>query len=471
MKFKKLSILIFSLILLIPAMKVDASIGKGNVYCSETIAQQVWFTKLIKFDNFKGKDISGTPNFELVPDKTASKKSLTNNDPNNGEFDRICEVVPGLINHTYRVPFSSNDYVDKKFNDLAWQSGAFNGSTEDLFNHSFIHEWGRIETSDHQQTYRVGKLYPEQFRNADLQLSEEEAKEMYDSQKEELASDEEVNRCNWAGDPDSAGVLGWKSYFGELGYNGKDHLYDFLGAYDFGSQFLNFEDDFRDGTMKVIDKFNFYNNAAVNYLLKMTTRPIAIDKKFDANGNIESIEKPLIPSKDANNFIGQHNQYLNDKYDNPHDYAYNKIFRYKLIEKEADGVEMKLPSKELIVDVIAFGNIVSTDTDCGIYVFEDEKSADAFYQRLFKGLDENESNDVTLLETKGKVEKSDKVQLINESKNNEDPKPEKPNTNKEKKPKKDSPKTGDSDMGLLFMGIAGLGIAGLAISMKKKKSN
>lgn len=38
MKFKKLSILLFSLILLIPAMKVDASIGKGNVYCSEIIA-------------------------------------------------------------------------------------------------------------------------------------------------------------------------------------------------------------------------------------------------------------------------------------------------------------------------------------------------------------------------------------------------------------------------------------------------
>lgn len=119
MKFKKLSILLFSLILLIPAMKVDASIGKGNVYCSEIIAQQAWFTKLIKFDKLKGKDVSGTLNFELVPDKTASKKYLTNDDPNDGEFDRICEVVPGLVNHTYRVPFSSNDYVDKKFNDLA----------------------------------------------------------------------------------------------------------------------------------------------------------------------------------------------------------------------------------------------------------------------------------------------------------------------------------------------------------------
>lgn len=218
--------------------------------------------------------------------------------------------------------------------------------------------------------------------------------------------------------------------------------------------------------MKVIDKFNFYNNRAVNYLLKMTTRPIAIDKKFDANGNIESIEKPLIPSKDANDFIGKHNQWLNDNYEYPYDYAYNKIFRYKLIEKEADGIEIKLPSKKLIVDVIEL-----TDTDSGIYVFEDEKSADAFYQRLFKGLDEGEYNDVTLLETRGKVEKSDKVQLINESKNNDNPEPEKPNTNTEEKPKKDSPKTGDSDMGLLFMGIAGLGIAGLAISIRKKKSN
>lgn len=466
MKCKKLSILIFSLILLVPAMKVDASVATGNVYCSEIIAQQAWFTKLIKFDNFKGKDISGTLNFELVPDKTASKKYLTNNDPNNGGFDRICEVVPGLVNHTYRVPFSSNDYVDKKFNDLAWQSGAFNGNTEDLFNHSFLHEWGRIETSDHQQTYRVGKLYPEQFKNADLNLSEEEAKDYYESQKRDLESDEEDIRCNWTGDPESAGVIGWKSYIGEQGYNDKDHLYDFLGAYEFGSQCLNRENDFRDGTMKVIDKFNFYNNGAVNYILKMTTRPIAIDKKFDENGNIESIEKPLIPSKDASDFIGQHNQFLKDKYDYPHDYAYNKIFRYKLIEKEADGVEMKLPSKKLIVDVIEL-----TDTDSGIYVFEDEKSADAFYQRLFKGLDEGEYNDVTLLETRGKVEKSDKVQLINESKNNEDPKPEKPNTNTEEKPKKDSPKTGDSDMGLLFMGIAGLGIAGLAISIRKKKSN
>lgn len=441
--------------------------GGGNVYCSEIIAQQAWFTKLIKFDKLKGKDISGTLSFELVPDKTAGKKYLTNNDPNNGGFDRVCEVVPGLINHhKYKVPFSSNDYVDKKFNDLAWESGAFNGNTLDLLNHSFIHEWGRIETSDHQETYRVGKLYPEQFKNEDLHLTEEEAKEMYDSQKEELESDEEVIRCNWAGDPDSAGVIGWRSFFGEIGHNGKDRLYDFLGAYDFGSQLLNFEDDFRDGTMKVIEKYNFYNNRAVDYRLKMTTRPIAIDKKFDANGNIESIEKPLIPSKDANDFIEKHNQFLNDNYDDPHDYAYNKIFRYKLKEKEADGIEIKLPNKELIVDVIEFA-----DDKSGIYVFEDEKSADAFYQKFFKGLDENENNDVSLLKTRGKVEKSDKVQLINESKNNDNPKPEKPNTNTEEKPKKDSPKTGDSDMGLLFMGIAGLGIAGLAISMKKKKSN
>lgn len=262
------------------------------------------------------------------------------------------------------------------------------------------------------------------------------------------------------------GVIGWRSKFGKLGYNGKDRLYDFLGAYDFGSQLLNLEDDFRDGTMKVIEKFNFYNNRAVDYSLKMTTRPIAIDKKFDANGNIESIEKPLIPSKDANDFIGKHNQFLDDNYDDPHGYAYNKIFRYKLKEKEADGVEMKSPSKELIVDVIAFG-----DEKSGIYVFEDEKSADAFYQKFFKGLDENEYKDVSLLKTRGKVEKSDKVQLINESKNNDNPEPENPNTNKEEKPKKDSPKTGDSDMGLLFMAIAGLGIAGLVVSIKKKKSN
>ena len=86
MKFKKLSILIFSLILLIPAVKVDAIVADRNVCCSEIIAQQAWFTKLIKFDNFKGKDISGTLNFELVSDQTARKKYLMNNDPNNGGF-------------------------------------------------------------------------------------------------------------------------------------------------------------------------------------------------------------------------------------------------------------------------------------------------------------------------------------------------------------------------------------------------
>lgn len=408
MNFKKLFLVFLSVIFATSTLFASAVSSRGNVSCSEIVPQQAWYTKLIKLENLKSKDVNGTLNFDLVPDNSANKKYLKSN-----EIDEITkeqstvDVVPGLVNHSYKIPFSSNDYVDKKFNELAW---AFRNDGEQayaLFNYAFLHEWGRIETSTNTSSFSVGKLDPKQFSNPGLGMTAEEQKDYYESQADELKKDE--YKLSWGDDPDTDGVMGWKNNFGTEYYNSEDHLYDFLGAYEFGSQFLNEYEDFRKGTFDVVNEFSLSKNIAVNYTLKMTTRPIAINKTYDAQGNIKTIEKPLIPAKDAYNFIEKHNKKIDEE--QIVNYYKNKIFRYKLIEKQSEGVDLPLPEKDLIVDVLAYGG-----KDTEIYVFENEKEADEFYQKVLDELDENTPLDLTLITGKNKLQATKKVQLINEAK-------------------------------------------------------
>lgn len=446
MKFKKTFLLFLLLVFVLSTVTANASsiYYRDNIYCSETVAQQAWYTKLIKLDNFNRKHVSGTLNFELVPYEGVNKEYVRKINPENtgqtgpeegggqinpeegggridtgdedelppgsgvDDFQESVKIVPGVTEFSYKVPFSSDDYVDEKFNELALGTKDPAGNSLDLFNHASVHEWGRIDTSDNIIAIRIGKLYEKQFQNKELGFSQNEIKENFEQQKTDSVKDE--YKLSWPGDTDTEGVVGWKNSFGSKYYNSEDHLYDFLGAYEFGSQFLNDDEDFRNGTFNVVEKFHLNNNLAVNFYLRMTTRPIAISKTYDDQGNIKSIEKPLIPSKDAYSFIQKHNDSLmKEGHEDVNGYVIDKVFRYRLIEKSPDGIDLKPSEKQMIVDVTAYGDQIND-----IHVFEDEESADKFYKDFFKNLDEGSPMEAASLHCDFIFSKENKVQLVNE---------------------------------------------------------
>lgn len=446
MKFKKTFLLFLLLVFVLSTVTANASsiYYRDNIYCSETVAQQAWYTKLIKLDNINRKHVSGTLNFELVPDKNAKGEYFREDNQDDGgqinpeegggqinpeegggqidtgdedelppgsgvdDFQESVKIVPGVTEFSYKVPFSSDDYVDEKFNELALGTKDPAGNSLDLFNHASVHEWGRIDTSDNIIAIRIGKLYEQQFQNKELGFSQNEIKENFEQQKTDSVKDE--YKLSWPGDTDTEGVVGWKNSFGSKYYNSEDHLYDFLGAYEFGSQFLNDDEDFRNGTFNVVEKFHLNNNLAVNFYLRMTTRPIAISKTYDDQGNIKSIEKPLIPSKDAYSFIQKHNDSLmKEGHEDVNGYVIDKVFRYRLIEKSPDGIDLKPSEKQMIVDVTAYGDQIND-----IHVFEDEESADKFYKDFFKNLDEGSPMEAASLHCDFIFSKENKVQLVNE---------------------------------------------------------
>ena len=411
MKLKKVPILLLLCALFITsATPANAWLGGHNVHAYPLVAQQAWFTKLIKLDKFKKKDISGTLNFKLVPDKNANAKYYPKNKKAPNDRQDYIEIVPGAVEYSYKLPFSSKDYADPKFAELARESGLSNGDSDDLINHALLHEWGRLNSSDHGFTIRVGKLYPQQFENCVplLYATKEEARAEYEKQRKAV---KDAGALNWAGDPDTEDVIGWKTMY-EWPENPDNHLYDSLGDVgqnEMPSRLLNEYDSFRDGTFKVINEFALYANPAVTYVLTMTTRPIAIEKKYDAQGNISSIEKPLLSCTEAFRLYNMQKNKLIEDYgeDGYEEYAGNKIFRYKLKEYPSEGIKLDVTDKELIVDV------VGADASRGIYMFEDEASADEFYKDLASrnsNMDLWAINDST---TGAKIYKSDRVQLIN----------------------------------------------------------
>lgn len=486
MKFKKTFLLFLLLVFVLSTVTANASSNHyGNMYCCETVAQQAWYTKLIKLDNFKGKHISGTLNFELVPYEGVNKEYVRKVNPENagqtgpeegggqidtgegggrigtGDEDRLppgtgdgdppqsVKIVPGVTEFSYKVPFSSEDYVDTTFNNLALNAKEPAGNSLDLFDHAVLHEWGRIETANNEITIRVGKLFEEQFKNKDLKLSQNEIKEIYKKQKADAKKTE--YKISWPGDPDTEYVVGWISTFGRNYYNSENHLYDFLGDNKFKSsnflddkldlpKFLNENENFRNGKFNLEDYVspNLGMLEGTNFYLRMTTRPIAISKECDGQGNIKSIEKPLIPSMDAYNFIQMHNNAIKEKIEKsgnvpkeelekdskPYvfDYAIDKVFRYKLIEQPSAGIDLTLPeNNELIVDVIAGG-----DLENDVYVFKNEESADKFYKDFFDNLAEGDPMEATIIHDKFKFSGENKVQLVNSIKRVEEDDNQKP---------------------------------------------
>ena len=422
MKFKRLSLLLLIFIFAISVVPSSALLS-DNVHVHEFVAQQAWFTKLIKFDNFKRKDISGTLNFELVPDKNANAKYYEfGNKPNEEGDNELVQVVPGVINHSYKTSFSSNDYVDKKFNKLAWESGDKCGDSIELMDHAFLHEWGRIQSSDHGFTCRVGKINLEQFETAmpDYYANKEEAKAAYEKQKEMLREESKAGRgLKWDGDNDTEDVIGWKSS-AEYPSNTNNPQYDFLGDFkEFVGEkpeCLNRNEEFRNGTFKVTQAYTLMANRAVTYFMPLTTRHIALDKTYDTDGNIKSIEIPLLSAIEAHNFSKKHSEALNAKYgDEIYENCEYKIFRYRLKEKQAEGINLSIADKDIIVDMIGYEDWGTT-----IFMFKDEKSADEFYKNYFN----KEASSLSGINSKEDgidIKESDKVQLVNQLENTEVP--------------------------------------------------
>ena len=412
MKLKKVPILLLLCALFITsAAPTNADMGGDNVHSSPLVAQQAWFTKLIKLDKFKKKDISGTLNFKLVPDKNANAKYYPKNKKAPNDRQDYIEIVPGAVEYSYKLPFSSKDYADPKFTELARESGLSNGDSEELLNHALLHEWGRLNSSDHGSTICVGKLFPEQYESyvPDIYETKEKARQAYEEQKDLIRQEKEDGEIiSWAGDPDTEDVVGWKRSQ-ENPWHDDNPLYDFLGSYEEGTQNLKEYPEFLNGTLNVVELFTLHANRAVTYVLTMTTRPIAIEKKYDAQGNISSIEKPLLSCTEAFRLYNMQKNKLIEDYgeDGYEEYAGNKIFRYKLKEYPSEGIKLDVTDKELIVDV------VGADASRGIYMFEDEASADEFYKDLASrnsNMDLWAINDST---TGAKIYKSDRVQLIN----------------------------------------------------------
>lgn len=85
MKFKKTFLLFLLLVFVLSTVTANASsiYYRDNIYCSETVAQQAWYTKLIKLDNFNRKHVSATLNFELVPYEGVNKEYVRKINPEN----------------------------------------------------------------------------------------------------------------------------------------------------------------------------------------------------------------------------------------------------------------------------------------------------------------------------------------------------------------------------------------------------
>lgn len=94
MKLKRFSLILLILMMMLSIIPINAEIGVDEPtdgardYLSQAsdfkpVVQSLIFRKQIKFENYKGKDQSGTLNFELVPDKKA-KASYTHKQTGGG---------------------------------------------------------------------------------------------------------------------------------------------------------------------------------------------------------------------------------------------------------------------------------------------------------------------------------------------------------------------------------------------------
>lgn len=352
-------LLLLVLIFDMPVVNAGSSGGSGSGYVSSrditknvyNITGQTWYTKLIDLTGYKGKDVSGTLQFELVPDKTASgteEYTLDYEDfrGNTRTVKVTAKKHPGFETFKYEVPFSSDDFVDPEFNQLCKdvrsdfgiiytdsqdgvvdsngapiKPGNFNSANDSwikphsrnnfgyyneanlrnyikLFNHAFMHEWGTAT-----EMPRIISNPGENPKPSDDMVIYHSAK----FSRSQFKTEEEYNRVlnimnnhnlwvTWANDPEKH-VAAWEC-FRNLPRREMDYSYiaePDKAIRESRRNLLSGDVAFRNGTFSLFD-YSYKKGAQFGADLVAITRPIAISKKYDASGNIVAIEKPLLPS-------------------------------------------------------------------------------------------------------------------------------------------------------------------------------
>lgn len=395
MRSRRVVVFLLTFILLISGIPINAETGGGAMdHLSDNIefgsaVTSMKLGKHIEFDGYKGEDISGTLRFFVKPDMPKDPKEEYDVKYYKDEKGEIkVRIIPGFVEFPYSVPSSSEDYVDETFNKLLsdYRTKIRQGSTanpltteeEDekirikraLFDHALIHEWGRVISGDRLSFFRVGKLYPEQFNEFGGETE-------YNKQKKMLEDYYRTGKkISWDGgkDSDIKDIVAWEGSFKQKFVDGKskeDRRYDFLGSYDEGFRNMLEKDKFWDGTLKVSEEYGF-KYKRMPFTLETTTRPIALSKGYDSEGNIKSITKPLFPSSEMSLFIDKNIDGVYDYADNypepdPDSRFEETVLRYRITEEGN-------PDVNLVLDY--WQNLGSK-----VFIFRDEDSADRFYKK------------------------------------------------------------------------------------------
>ena len=357
------------------------------------IVDQYWYTKLIKLDGYNQKKIKGTLHYEIVPDESITAPysykvhgPQYKDDPDNGANTTVVTVRKGITSYAYDVPFSSDDFVDEKFNQLCrdastdfgriWDEDYINyeeynmekaQSYIDLMDHVFLHEWGSLIVDDSPRLYRVGKVLQSHF---------DSLQEYIDYLK--------ANRNNWIkweNDPETyvtgygSEWKGWEIYRNEENYDRP------LISVPNNLVHLGKLPEFRNGTFKFsqyytknILEYNRNNHVKKRNGVTIITRPIAISKTYDSNGNITSIEKPLLPSVSYLKFHNLHADASdNYYYDYDDGYSHDEVYRYIIREKPSSDVPLWHEQESYVLDVVhssSYGGV-------RIYIHKNKKEAEA----------------------------------------------------------------------------------------------
>lgn len=463
MKKYRLPSIIFLIVLLsvycfIPsclASATESDYYSFPMYIERGIPSQAWYTKLIDLKGLNQKHVKGTLHFELVPDKSADDK-YTVESPYGDEINVI--VRPGVMNYSYDVPFSSDDFVDPDFTRLARSISSnfgFDSKTKkefgtdhiktytDLFDHAFLHEWGTIEQNNH--IWRVGKVYPSHFPVDNIDASFDFLSS-YDKFKKYM--DKKDLWVKWGNDPDKE-VTGW--FNSEIFYFDKEldanrPLINDLGP---GSEHLAQISEFLKGTFRFSEKY--IKGSGWPFCLRVITRPIAISKECDPAGNIKAIEKPLFPLIPQRIFLRKNNEKIlnliseeTDPFGSSAEEC-DYILRYILKEKPSSGIDLKLPDEDPIVEVVYSYGLGGYTHDT-VYVYKNREAADK-HRYIYKI--NNNINDRYLEETYAN-EITEQVTLRNSLKT------------------KTFPQTGDSSNITIYSAILIFAVFSLLLVLRKK---
>ena len=429
------------------------------MYIERGIPSQAWYTKLIDLKGLNQKNVKGTLHFELVPDESA-KDEYKVESPYGDEISVI--VRPGVMNYSYDVPFSSDDFEDPEFTRLARSISSkfgknFNSNQEfgvdhiktytDFFDHAFLHEWGTIEQNNH--IWRVGKVYPSHFPVDNIDASFDFLSS-YDKFKKYM--DKKDLWVKWGNDPDKE-VTGW--FNSEIFYFDKEldanrPLINDLGP---GSEHLAQISEFLKGTFRFSEKY--IKGSGWPFCLRVITRPIAISKEYDPAGNIKAIEKPLFPLIPQRIFLRKNNEkiqdIINEQLDpfGPPVEECDYVLRYILKEKPSSGIDLKVSDENPIVEVVYSVGLGGFTHDT-VYVYKNREAADK-HRYTYKIMEDNLNY---YCEETYANEHTEKVVLRNTLKNS--------NTTA-------YPQTGDTDNIILYVVMLIFAILCLSFILRRKK--